>query len=132
MEDGDLGNIPKMKFSEEFCKYTLYCVATGLHTLHARHVLHRDIKAENILIRSSTGEIKLADLGLSVILTSQEAQRSSAKGAVAFMSPEIVQGKLYGKEIDIWAFGCTAYELAMHKLPFQGLGIGEVGIFEAV
>ena len=57
------------QYSEDFCKYTLYCVAKGLQAMHRNNVLHRDIKSENILIRKETGEIKIADLGLSVFLT---------------------------------------------------------------
>ena len=57
-------------YSEEFIQYTLYRVALGLNDLHKMHVLHRDIKSDNILCRPN-GDIKVADLGLSVFLTEQ-------------------------------------------------------------
>ena len=52
------------KYSEDFCRYTIYKVAKGIFKMHNKQVLHRDIKSENILC-SDTGEIKIADLGLS-------------------------------------------------------------------
>lgn len=118
MEDGDLTNIIKWDYDEDFCKWIIYCVAEGLQALHSRNVLHRDIKAENILFRGANGDIKVADLGLSVILSNEVCRRSTMKGSTAFTSPEVILGSQYGKEVDIWAFGCTAFELAMGKLPF--------------
>ena len=50
------------KHSEKFCKYVSYRVLQGLKYLHDRHILHRDIKSDNILV-SSQGDIKLADFG---------------------------------------------------------------------
>ena len=50
------------KHSEQFCKYVSYRVLQGLKYLHDRHILHRDIKSDNILV-SSDGQIKLADFG---------------------------------------------------------------------
>jgi len=57
-----------MALSEDFCKYTLYCVLHGLADMHAKRVLHRDIKSDNILIRAD-GSIKVSDLGFSIQLT---------------------------------------------------------------
>ena len=73
MEEGDLTSIilnSASRYTEAFCKYTLYMVAMGLQVMHANNVLHRDIKADNILIRKN-GDIKIADLGLSVFLHEQ-------------------------------------------------------------
>ena len=58
--------------------------------------------------------------------------RKSLKGTTAFFSPEIAQGIMYGKEVDIWAYGVFAYELASGKgnLPFGG--IGEAGMLDAI
>ena len=54
-------------FNADFIKYTLYAVAKGLKDMHKNNVLHRDIKSDNILFRAD-GDIKIADLGLSVFL----------------------------------------------------------------
>ena len=55
-------------YSEEFIKYSIWCAAKGLDAMHDFGILHRDIKSDNFVCKS-TGEIKLADLGLSVCLT---------------------------------------------------------------
>ena len=73
MDGGDLSNVVLKSanvYSEAFCKYTLYMVAMGLRTMHVNNVLHRDIKSENILCKPN-GDIKIADLGLSVFLNEQ-------------------------------------------------------------
>ena len=57
-----------MDYSAEFIKYTIYTSALGIKALHGINVIHRDIKSDNILCRPN-GEIKVADLGVSVYLT---------------------------------------------------------------
>lgn len=61
----------QFRYSEEFCKYTLYKAAKGLASMHRRQVLHRDIKSDNILCNME-GAVKIADLGLSKFLTQEE------------------------------------------------------------
>ena len=70
MEGGSLDAIIKQShtvYSIEFIKYTLYSSAMGIKALHDINVIHRDIKSDNILCRPN-GEIKVADLGVSVYL----------------------------------------------------------------
>ena len=98
-------------YSEDFCKYTLYKAAMGLMKMHGQNVLHRDFKSCNILC-SDDGEVKIADIGLSVLLSQQAAYRKTRKSTLNWISPEVVLGVQYSKEIDVWALGCFAYELA--------------------
>ena len=73
MEGGALTDIVvkrKGNFSEAFVRWTLYQVAKGLKKMHDHNILHRDIKSDNILLRSN-GDIKIADLGFSVFLSEQ-------------------------------------------------------------
>lgn len=58
-------------YSEGFIRYVLNCTLKGLVCLHDRHIIHRDIKSDNILC-SSKGAVKLADFGYAVQLTSQK------------------------------------------------------------
>ena len=114
-------------YSEEFCKYTLYKVASGLAKMHHKNVLHRDIKSENIL-SSSDGEIKIADLGFSKPVS---PERKTRAGTVPFYSPELAKGIRYSKEVDVWAFGCFAYELATGFAPFASES-DEAKLFESI
>ena len=69
-------------------------VALGLHEMHTKKVLHRDIKSDNILC-STDGQIKIADLGFSVFLTQKEAYRRTRVGTAQWVSPEIILKKPY-------------------------------------
>lgn len=120
MEGGDLSKIvPSYReYSENFCRYTLWCVAKGLQAMHEMGIIHRDIKSENILCRED-GAIKIADLGVSVFLNREQSYRKTTRvGTPAWLSPEIANGTIYSKEVDIWAFGCFAQELATGEPPF--------------
>ena len=121
MDQGDLTKIILAKqgdFSEDFCKWSLYCVAQGIKAMHDKNVLHRDVKSDNILC-SANGDIKLADLGFSVFLSEQSRFRSTRRGTPSWISPEIANNFCYSKEVDVWAFGCFAFELATGYPPFH-------------
>ena len=99
--------------------------------MHNKNILHRDIKSDNILVRPN-GEIKLADLGFSVFLSEQEAYRKSQRGTPSWVSPEIVNGTFYTKEVDVWALGCLAYELATGQPPFHAYAKDNNTLFDAI
>ena len=115
--DRDMSSLPFV-YNEDFCKYSIYCVAKGLQIMHSKNILHRDLKSENILCNEK-GEVKLADLGLSVFLTDERCQRNTLQGGIVFYAPELAKNENYGKEIDVWALGCFAFELATGLTPFQ-------------
>jgi len=79
-------------------------------------VLHRDIKATNILLASDT-EAKLTDFGWSTRLTDHELPRGLA-GTTSHMAPEVVQNFPHGKGADLWSCGVLLYEVAVGALPF--------------
>ena len=58
-------------FAEDFVRWSLYQVALGLHAMHAQNVLHRDLKSDNVLVRTN-GVVKIADMGFSVFLTKED------------------------------------------------------------
>ena len=78
-------------YSEQFCKYTIHQVTKGLEFMHENHVIHRDIKADNILVRSD-GTIKICDLGLSIYQEDDCVQDRSIMGTPNWIAPEILQG----------------------------------------
>lgn len=83
----------------------------GLFAMHDLNILHRDIKSDNIFCTSS-GEIKVADLGMSLCLTKDQAYRKTKLGTGQWISPEVLEGGFYSKKIDVWSFGCFMYEIA--------------------
>ena len=134
MEGGNLTQLVtgrRGNLSEDFCRWSLYQVALGLKAMHDRNVLHRDIKSDNVLCRPD-GQIKIADMGFSVFLTEQQDYRMTKKGTPSWISPEMCQGVAYSKEVDVWAFGCFAFELATGDPPFSGFGRDYDRLFHAI
>lgn len=88
----------------------------GLIFLHQATVIHRDIKAANIL-RDSAGSVKLADFGaarqLQTICTFSGAK--SFCGTPFWMAPEVIRGELYNTAADIWSLACTVVEMVSRK-----------------
>ncbi|NXS28839.1 PAK3 kinase, partial [Pomatostomus ruficeps] len=89
----------------------------GLDFLHLNHVIHRDVKSCNILLRTD-GSVKLADFGLSAQLTPEQNQRSSVIGTSWWMAPEVAKGLPYGPKADIWSFGIVAFEMMEQEVPY--------------
>ena len=85
--------------------------------MHSKRVLHRDIKSDNILIRKD-GTIKICDLGLSSFKADLDEWRKTRTGTPHWCAPEILNGRTYNRKVDIYSFGCFAYELATGTPPF--------------
>ncbi|KAL6964350.1 mitogen-activated protein kinase kinase kinase [Sarracenia purpurea var. burkii] len=95
-------------------------ILNGLHYLHCRNVVHRDIKCANILMDAS-GSVKLADFGLAKATKLNDIK--SCKGTAFWMAPEVVNRKNrgYGLAADIWSLGCTVLEMLTRKIPYSHL-----------
>lgn len=88
----------------------------GLSFLHRQHRLHRDIKSDNILVNFD-GDVKIADFGFAVSLTSEMSKRNSVVGTPYWMAPELIRGQDYDKKVDVWSLGITAIEMAEGEPP---------------
>lgn len=101
------------------CRETL----KGLHYLHSKGMVHRDIKGANILLTHS-GDVKLADFGIAAQITATIGKRKSFIGTPYWMAPEVACVERrggYGVECDVWAVGITAIELAELQPPLFDL-----------
>ena len=96
--------------------FTQLCSA--LQYIHDKKIIHRDIKPANIFL-NDLGQIKLGDFGVSKNLESLK-MATTFIGSMNYLAPEIVEGKNYSFEADIWSLGVTFYELMTFKKPFEG------------
>ena len=95
-------------------------IGEALEEAHSRGIVHRDIKADNIML-TSRGQIKVTDFGLA--RTSGAADPSpvtSTAGTAAYMAPEVVQGGKADARSDIFSFGVLMYEMLTGQRPFRG------------
>eukprot|EP00927_Polykrikos_kofoidii_P078957 TRINITY_DN75759_c0_g1_i1.p1 TRINITY_DN75759_c0_g1~~TRINITY_DN75759_c0_g1_i1.p1 ORF type:complete len:336 (-),score=51.90 TRINITY_DN75759_c0_g1_i1:116-1123(-) len=92
--------------------------ALALKYMHDKHVLHRDLKSQNLFLTSSD-RLRVGDFGISKVLANTAAFARTAIGTPYYLSPEICQEKPYSFGSDIWALGCVLYEMAALKVPFD-------------
>jgi serine/threonine kinase 4 len=104
-------------FSEEEIAAILRQVIEGLSYLHRRGIVHRDVKASNLLYHR--GVVKIADFGISVLAPQAADGKFGRFGSPYWMSPEILSHSLYSDKTDVWALGITAIELAEGEPPYS-------------
>jgi len=96
-------------------------ISRGLAFLHQTGVIHRDIKASNVLL-TEHGRAKIADVGLATTSSAFSATASAA-GTWAYAAPELLGANIGVKctfSVDIYSLGVVLWELVTHEMPFRG------------
>lgn len=93
-------------------------IAMGMEAAHNNHIIHRDIKPQNIII-SKAGKVKVTDFGIAKAATSNTIT-SNAMGSVHYISPEQARGGYSDEPSDIYSLGITMYEMLSGRVPFTG------------
>lgn len=122
-DDGDLekkiNENKKIRcFFSETQIFTIFIqILNGLKSLHDQKIMHRDIKAANMLLFKD-GFVKIGDMNVSKVM--KVGLINTQTGTPYYASPEVWNNKLYDYKSDIWSLGCLLYEMTSLKAPFRG------------
>jgi CTD kinase subunit alpha len=125
-------NHPTFKLEHAHKKHLAKQLFDGLDYLHRRGVLHRDIKAANILV-SREGQLKLADFGLARFFAKRrQLDYTNRVITIWYRSPELLLGETqYGPAVDIWSAACVLIEIFTKHAIFPGDG-GEINQLDKI
>ncbi|XP_004369676.1 serine/threonine-protein kinase 33 isoform X1 [Trichechus manatus latirostris] len=140
-EDGELKGILDRKghFSETETRWIIQSLASAIAYLHNKDIVHRDLKLENIMVKSSFVDannemnlnIKVTDFGLAVKKQGRsEAMLQTTCGTPIYMAPEVINAHDYSQQCDIWSIGVIMYMLLCGEPPF--LANSEDKLFELI
>ncbi|XP_009588108.1 serine/threonine-protein kinase STY46 isoform X1 [Nicotiana tabacum] len=94
-------------------------VAKGMNYLHQNNIIHRDLKAANLLMDENE-VIKVADFGVARV-KAQTGVMTAETGTYRWMAPEVIEHKPYDHKADVFSFGVVLWELLTGKLPYEYL-----------
>ncbi|KAL8936489.1 MAG: hypothetical protein Q9216_004906 [Gyalolechia sp. 2 TL-2023] len=110
VKNGKMAESKARRFFQQIVCAVEYC--------HRHKIVHRDLKPENLLLDGDLN-VKIADFGLSNVLTDGNFLKTSC-GSPNYAAPEVIGGKLYaGPEVDVWSCGVILYVLLCGRLPFD-------------
>ncbi|KAK2854000.1 hypothetical protein Q5P01_006661 [Channa striata] len=124
---GELNQLLRRKkyFTEDETRHIICSLAEAVVYLHKRDIVHRDLKLENILVKSSVDDngrinIKVTDFGLSVQTDGVGIVNimTEACGTLIYMAPEVMSGRGYSQWCDVWSVGIVMYMLLCGEPPF--------------
>ncbi|KAL7682083.1 putative rho-associated protein kinase [Plasmopara halstedii] len=107
----------RRKFPEDWARFYAAEVAAAIAHLHSANIIYRDAKLENVLM-DHDGHVRITDFGLSKVGVSGLKGATTFCGTAAYIAPELLRGKAYGKAADWWSFGILLYEMIGGKPPY--------------
>ncbi|KAL6933107.1 hypothetical protein ACO0R3_002203 [Hanseniaspora guilliermondii] len=123
---GSVGSLIRMfgRFDDELIRFLNHQVLQGLSYLHNQGILHRDMKADNLLL-DLDGVCKISDFGISKRSTDiYSNSEMTMTGTIFWMAPEMVDTKQgYSAKVDVWSLGCIVLEMFAGKRPWSNLEV---------
>ncbi|MCJ1301474.1 hypothetical protein MMC08_004274, partial [Hypocenomyce scalaris] len=109
------------KLEEKYIVPVARELAEALKAIHTAGIIHRDVKSANVMIHEN-GSLQVIDFGVAGVLQTKVDKRTTVIGTPHWMPPELhklapPEGLTYGTEVDVWAYGCTLYEIATGQPP---------------
>lgn len=113
-------------YTEDDAAMAVKTILLAINHCHAHGICHRDLKPENIMIGKG-GQLKIIDFGLSQVqVKGEESEIKTKVGSPFYVAPEILQGKPYSPQVDIWAVGVILYTMLTGFMPFGGEDMKEL------
>ncbi|CAA2993623.1 serine threonine- kinase HT1-like [Olea europaea subsp. europaea] len=100
-------------------------LSRGLSYLHSKKIVHRDVKAENMLLDTHR-TLKIADFGVARVEAQNPKDMTGETGTLGYMAPEVLDGKPYNRKCDVYSFGICLWEIYCCDLPYPDLSFAEV------
>ncbi|XP_019155067.1 PREDICTED: serine/threonine-protein kinase HT1-like [Ipomoea nil] len=100
-------------------------LSRGLCYLHSKKIVHRDVKAENMLLDTDR-TLKIADFGVARVEAQNPKDMTGETGTLGYMAPEVLDGKPYNRKCDVYSFGICLWETYCCDLPYPDLSFAEV------
>ena len=110
-------------FNEDYTAYVMYQIFSAINYCHKMHIIHRDLKLENILIfnknkNNNYPNVKICDFGTSTI-AQKDVMEKKLVGTIYYIAPEVIK-KNYNEKCDLWSCGVIMYFLLSKHPPFRG------------
>ncbi|KAL0434104.1 UNVERIFIED_CONTAM: Serine/threonine-protein kinase STY13 [Sesamum latifolium] len=100
-------------------------LSRGLSYLHSKKIVHRDVKAENMLLDYHR-TLKIADFGVARVEAQNPRDMTGETGTLGYMAPEVLDGKPYNRKCDVYSFGICLWETYCCDLPYTDFSFAEV------
>lgn len=120
MPGGTVADLDPAEVDDRLVRRYAWCLVHALLHVHARGVVHCDVKGRNVLLAGDGSVARLADFGSAVEFS---GAGMAPRGSPMWMAPEVIRREYQGPESDVWSLGCTVIEMITGKPPWEDRGV---------